>query len=109
MFHELRTYTCMPGKLPVVLKRFESTTLGLFKKYGIRNGPLFTVAVGEDNLQVKYMIEWDSHEQRDKAWTAFRADPAWTDALSISEREGPSVARIQNELLAVVPFSTSSR
>jgi hypothetical protein len=99
----------MPGKLPVVLKRFESTTLGLFKKYGIRNGPLFTVAVGEDNLQVKYMIEWDSHEQRDKAWTAFRADPAWTDALSISEREGPSVARIQNELLAVVPFSTSSR
>jgi len=105
MFHELRTYTCMPGKLPTVLKRFENTTLGLFKKYGIRNGPLFTVAVGEDNLQVKYLIEWDSHEQREKAWTAFRADPAWQEALAVSEKDGPSVAKITNELLVAVPFS----
>lgn len=109
MFHELRTYTCMPGKLPVVLKRFETVTLGLFKKYGIRNGPLFTVAVGEDNLQIKYLIEWDSHEQRDKAWAAFRADPAWADALATSEKDGPSVAKITNELLAAVPFSVPPR
>ena len=109
MFHEFRTYTCMPGKLPVVLKRFETTTLGLFKKYGIRNGPLFTVALGDDNLQLKYLIEWDSHEQRDKAWAAFRADPAWHEALAKSEKDGPSVARIGNELLVAVPFSLPPR
>jgi hypothetical protein len=105
MFHELRTYTCLPGKLPTVLKRFETTTLGLFRKYGIRNGPLFTVAVGEDNMQVKYLIEWDSHEQREKAWTAFRADPAWQEAVAVSEKDGPTVAKITNELLTAVPFS----
>ena len=105
MFHELRTYTCLPGRLPTVLRRFETTTLGLFKKYGIRNGPLFTVAIGEDNLQIKYLIEWDSHEQRDKAWTAFRADPAWQEAVAVSEKDGPTVAKITNELLAAVPFS----
>jgi hypothetical protein len=105
MFYELRTYTCMPGKMPVVLKRFEATTLGLFRKYGIKNGPLLTVAVGEDNLQIKYLVEWESHEQRDKAWTAFRADPAWQAALVESEKEGPSVRQIHNELLAAVPFS----
>lgn len=109
MFHELRTYTCMPGKMPVVLKRFETVTLGLFRKYGIRNGPLFTVAVGESNMQVKYMIEWDSHEQRDKAWTAFRADPAWAEALATSEKDGPTVANIAVELLSAVPFSVAAR
>ena len=99
----------MPGKLPVVLKRFETTTLSLFKKYGIRNGPLFTVALGNDNLQIKYLVEWDSHEQRDKAWAAFRADPAWHEALAMSEKDGPSVARISNELLVAVPFSVTPR
>ena len=105
MIYEFRTYTCMPGKMPIVLKRFENTTLGLFKKYGIRNGPVFTVAVGQDNQQIKYIIEWESHEQRDKAWTAFRADPAWQEALALSEKDGPSVSKIANELLVAAPFS----
>jgi hypothetical protein len=105
MFHEFRTYTCMPGKMPVVLKRFEATTLGLFKKYGFRPGPLFTVGVGEDNQQIKYILEWESHDERDRAWTAFRADPAWQQALVESEKDGPTVLRIANELLHPVPFS----
>jgi hypothetical protein len=105
MIHEFRTYTCMPNKLPTVLKRFETVTLGLFAKYGIRNGPLFTVAVGENNQQVKYMIEWDNLAERDRAWAAFRADPAWAQALQESEKDGPSVAKITNELLSAVPFS----
>jgi len=105
MFYEWRTYTCLPGKLPVVLKRFETATLGLFARHGIRNGPLYTVAVGDDNLQVKYMIEWESHEQRERAWSAFRADPEWARALAESEKDGPVVAKISNELLQAVPFS----
>jgi hypothetical protein len=106
MFYEFRTYTCMPGKLPVVLKRFENTTLGLFEKYGIRRiTPLMTVAVGEDNMQIKYVLQWDSHEQREKAWMDFRADPAWQQALVESEKDGPSVLKIANELLAAAPFS----
>ena len=106
MFYEFRTYTCMPGKLPVVLKRFETATLSLFEKHGIRRiTPLFTVGVGEDNLQLKYVLQWESHEQRDRAWAAFRADPDWLKAVAESEKDGPVVARIANELLAAAPFS----
>ncbi|MBB3182150.1 NIPSNAP family protein [Variovorax sp. Sphag1AA] len=101
MFYELRTYTCAPGKLPVALKRFETATLALFEKYGIRRvTPVFTVAVGEDNMQLKYLLQWESHEQRDRAWAAFRADPAWHKALAESDKDGPAVVRIANELLA---------
>lgn len=106
MFYEFRCYTCMPGKLPVVLDRFKNTTLGLFEKYGIqRQGPLYTVAIGDDNLQVKYLLQWESHEQRDKAWNAFRADPAWAQALAVSEANGPTVVKISVEILTAVPFS----
>lgn len=105
MIHEFRTYTCNPHKLPVVLKRFETTALSLFKKYGFRNGPLFTVAVGESNQQIKYMLEWESLAERDRAWAAFRSDPAWIEAMAVSERDGPAVAKISNELLVAVPFS----
>jgi hypothetical protein len=61
--------------------------------------------VGEDNNQVRYILEWESHEQREAAWVAFRADPEWTQALAVSEKDGPTVARISNELLVAVPFS----
>lgn len=105
MIYELRTYTCLPGKMPIVLKRFETATLGLFKKHGFRPGPLLTVAVGDDNLQIKYLLEWESQAERDKAWTAFRNDPGWATALAESEKDGPVVAKISNELLAAVPFS----
>jgi hypothetical protein len=105
MLYELRTYTCLPGKMPIVLKRFETATLGLFKKHGIRNGPLFTVAVGDDNLQIKYIVQWESHAERDKAWGAFRSDPDWQKALAESEKDGPVVAKISNELLVAAPFS----
>jgi hypothetical protein len=105
MFHEFRTYTCLPGKLPVVLKRFETATLGLFEKHGFKRGPIFTVGVGDDNLQVKYMLEWESHAQRDAAWAAFRADPDWQAALAASEKDGPVIAKMSNELLHAVPFS----
>jgi heme-degrading monooxygenase HmoA len=106
MFYEFRTYTCTPGKLPVVLKRFETTTLALFEKHGIKRiTPLMTVGVGEDNSQIKYVVQWESHEQRDKAWAAFRADPDWHKAVAESEQAGPTVAKITNELLIAAPFS----
>ena len=106
MLYEFRTYTCMPGKLPAVLKRFETATLALFEKHGIRRiTPLFTTAVGPDNMQIKYVLQWESHEQRDRAWAAFRADADWLKAVAESEKDGPVVASIANELLAAAPFS----
>jgi hypothetical protein len=106
MFYEFRTYTCTPNKLPVVLNRFKTTTLGLFEKHGFKmQGPIYTTAIGDDNLQLKYLLQWESHDARDKAWGAFRLDPDWAKALVESEKDGPTVAKITNEILAAVPFS----
>ena len=106
MFYEFRTYTCAPGKLAAALKRFETVTVGLFDKHRIqRITPVFTVAVGEDNTQLKYVLQWQSHEERDRAWTAFRADPDWQKALAETDKDGPLVQKISNELLAAAPFS----
>jgi hypothetical protein len=38
MIYELRIYQCVPGKLPALLKRFETKTLDIWKKHGIRTG-----------------------------------------------------------------------
>ena len=49
MIHELRIYQCIPGKLPALLKRFESKTLDIWKKHGIRPTGFWTVLIGEGN------------------------------------------------------------
>ena len=35
MIHEVRHYICVPGRLPALLKRFETKTLAIWKKHGI--------------------------------------------------------------------------
>jgi hypothetical protein len=36
MIYETRVYRCLPGRLPALLKRFETITLKLWEKHGIR-------------------------------------------------------------------------
>ena len=36
MIYEQRIYTCIPGRLPALLKRFEEQTLKIWEKHGIK-------------------------------------------------------------------------
>ena len=56
MLYELRIYHAAPGKLPALLKRFETTTLGFWDKYGIRQVGFWTSVIGESNNDVYYML-----------------------------------------------------
>ena len=47
MIYELRIYHCVPGRLPALLKRFETTTLKIWERHGIRQAGFWTVMVGE--------------------------------------------------------------
>src|SRR5690606_28739561 len=58
MLYELRVYHCVPGRLPALLKRFETITLGLRERHGIRQAGLWTVAIGESNQVHFYMLAW---------------------------------------------------
>ena len=39
MLYELRIYECVPGRLPDLLKRFDTITLKLWEKHGIQARP----------------------------------------------------------------------
>ena len=47
MIYEMRIYRCVPGRLPALLKRFETVTLKVWEKHGIRQAGFFTTLIGE--------------------------------------------------------------
>jgi NIPSNAP len=105
MIYETRVYRCVPGRLPALLKRFETITLKLWEKHGIRQAGFFTTLVGESNQELPYLLAWESLAERDKKWNAFQADPEWITARAKTEEDGPIVGNIVNQLLVPTSFS----
>lgn len=106
MVHELRIYHCVPGRLPDLLKRFETVTLGLWDKHGIRQAGFWTVAIGESNQDLYYLLAWENLAEREQKWTAFVTDPDWAVARAASEADGPLITHITNAILTPTAFSS---
>jgi hypothetical protein len=106
MIYELRVYSCIPGRLPALLKRFETATLKIWEKHGIRQAGFWTVLIGEGNNDLHYLLSWESLAERDRKWASFQADPAWTAARAESERDGPIIANIKSMILQPTAFSS---
>ena len=49
MIYEMRVYRCVPGRLPALLKRFDTVTLKLWEKHGIKQAGFFTTLIGESS------------------------------------------------------------
>ena len=92
--------------MPALLKRFETTTLKLWDKHGIKQAGFFTTLVGESSLDLTYMLAWDSLAERDQKWTAFATDPEWLAARAKTEEDGQIVSNITNQLLMPTAFSS---
>ena len=75
MIYEMRVYRCVPGRLPALLKRFETATLKIWEKHGIKQAGFFTTLIGESNQELTYFLAWDSLAEREKKWGAFMTDP----------------------------------
>ena len=105
MIYELRVYRCLPGRLPALLKRFESATLKLWERHGIRQAGFFTTVIGESNNDLTYLLAWESLAERERKWTAFMTDPDWIAARTESERDAQIVANITSSFLAPTAFS----
>src|SRR5882672_5008297 len=106
MIYELRVYHCVPGRLPALVKRFETITLGLWEKHGIRQAGFWTVLVGPSNQDLYYLVQWDSLAERERKWNAFMADPEWQAKRAETERDGPIVASLSNSFLQPTSFSS---
>ena len=106
MIYELRIYSCIPGKLPALLKRFETKTLDIWKKHGIRPTGFWTVLVGDGNNDLHYLLGWESLAEREQKWSAFQADPEWQKVAAESQADGVRLAeRIDSRYMVPTDFS----
>ncbi len=105
MVYELRVYRCMPGRLPDLNKRFETLTLKIWQRHGIRPLGFWTTLIGESNQDLTYLLEWKDLAERERVWSGFMADTEWQKARAETEKNGPIVAQITNTLLAPTAFS----
>jgi hypothetical protein len=101
----MRIYHCLPNRLPALLKRFDTVTLKIWDRFGIRQAGFWTTLVGPDSLALYYLLEWESMAEREQKWTAFMADPEWVAARAASEADGPILRQVENLFLQPTAFS----
>ena len=106
MLYELRVYRCVPGRLPALIKRFDTVTLKLWEKHGIRQVGFWTTLIGESNQDLTYMLVWNSLAEREQKWNGFMADPEWINRRAESEKDGAIVGNITSQILQPTSFST---
>lgn len=106
MIYELRVYRTLPGRLPNLLARFQNHTLRIWEKHGIRQAGFWTVAIGDSNQDLYYLLEWESLAEREQKWGAFQADPEWIAKRAETEKDGPIVATLSNLILQPTSFSS---
>src|SRR3954447_6779626 len=105
LIYELRVYRCVPGRLPALLNRFETITLEIWKRHGIRQAGFWTTLIGESNQDLTYLLAWESMAEREQKWNAFQSDPEWISKRAETEKDGQIVANIVTQLLQPTSFS----
>jgi hypothetical protein len=105
MIYELRIYETIPGRLPDLNKRFETITLKIWERLGIKQAGFWTADVGTSN-ELIYLIEWESLAERERKWAIFQADPEWNEKRAQTEANGPIVARVRNSFLRPTSYSS---
>ena len=106
MIYELRVYHAVPGRLPDLLKRFDTITLKIWERHGIKQAGFWTTLVGESSQALYYFLQWESLAEREKKWNGFQADPEWHQKRAETEANGPIVARVANSFLQPTGFSS---
>jgi hypothetical protein len=105
MIYELRVYQPVPGQMQRLLARFDNQVIPIWERHGIVPIGFWTTAIGESSNELTYILPWKSLADRETRWTAFQSDPAWHRARDESERDGPIVTSIKNQILTPTPFS----
>lgn len=105
MIIESWVYRAVPGRLPDLLNRFETTTVRIFKRHGFKPLGFFTTLVGESHQELTYLLVWDSAAEREQRWATFLVDPEWRAVRAETEKNGPLVENTSNKFLVPTSFS----
>jgi hypothetical protein len=106
MLYDWREYHRVPGRLPTLRKRFDTITIKIWERHGIKQAGFWTTAIGESNQALYYLLQWESLADREKKWNAFQADPEWISKRAETEKDGPIVAKVANSILQPTSFSS---
>ncbi len=103
---ELRTYSCLPGRYPNIVARFQNHTVKLFEQHQMENIAYFK-SEEADGTQSKlvYIVAHQNQEAATKSWAEFRADPVWIAARDASEKDGKIVEKVESVFLKPLSFS----
>lgn len=104
MIYELRTYLIPAGRMPDILNRFRTKTMGLFARHGFDVVGFWTVT-DPPARELVYLLRWDSAAASAVAWAAFRADPEWLQTRAVTEAQGPIVEQVIEKTMVAVDFS----
>ena len=63
---EYRVYEVVPGRMPAMNRRFQTITLGYFKKYGIGVVGFWEAVAGTSN-ELHYLLRYDDLAHRERA------------------------------------------
>ena len=75
-------------------------------KAGIRQAGFWTVAVGDSNNDLYYLLAWESLAEREKKWASFQNDPEWIAKRAETEKDGPILNSLSNLILQPTAFSS---
>src|SRR5262245_60084828 len=64
VIYEERIYTIMPGKMGDIERRFADQTMRLFEKHGIKVTGFWKTAIGRQNLELVYILEYRDMNDR---------------------------------------------
>ena len=78
MIHEFRIYRASPGRLGDLLNRFDTVTLKIWERMGIKQAGF---------------------------WTAVMADPEWQEKKAKTEENGSLIEYFTNSILQPTSFS----
>jgi hypothetical protein len=105
MIYELRVYTAAPGRMHNLLARFKDHTVPIWQKHGFVPIGFWTTLVGHSSRELTYILAWNSLADREIKWDAFQSDPEWLHVRDESEKDGPIVVSISNQILSPTSFS----
>ena len=105
MIYEFRTYTVLAGRMPALLKRFETKAIPIWERHGVRQVGFLTTMIGPESRKLTYILQYDSLADRDAKWGAFQRDADWIAARAESEDDGQIVENMANEILTPTSFS----
>ena len=103
---ELRTYTCVEGKLPDLLARFRNHTTQIFEKHGMTSiGYWVPQDAPQSQNTLIYILAHPSREAAKKNWEEFRSDPEWQKVQKESEANGKIVSKVDSVFMDAADFS----